>query len=105
LIQNAMFAPVTPVSSTSAQPLSVGKAAATPAEATESFASFLKTALDGVAAQEQHAHKVSDSFLVGEADVNDVLIAATKAELSLSLTAQVRNKVIEAYQEIMRMPI
>ncbi|WEK56194.1 MAG: flagellar hook-basal body complex protein FliE [Candidatus Cohnella colombiensis] len=76
---------------------------ATPAEATESFASFLKDALDGVAAQEMNVHKVNDKFLIGEADVNDVLIAASKAELSLSLTAQVRNKVIEAYQEIMRM--
>lgn len=77
----------------------------TPSEATETFASFLKTAIDGVAAQEQQAHAVSDLFLIGKADVNDVLIAASKAELSLSLTAQVRNKVIEAYQEIMRIQI
>ncbi|MDB4868468.1 MAG: fliE [Cohnella sp.] len=78
---------------------------ATPAEATESFASFLKTAIDGVAAQEQDVHKVNDQFIIGQADVNDVLIASSKAELSLSLTSQVRNKVVEAYQEIMRMQI
>jgi flagellar hook-basal body complex protein FliE len=75
----------------------------TPAEATESFATFLKSAIDGVAAQEQNVHKVNDQFLIGEVDENKVIIAATQAELSLSLTAQVRNKVIEAYQEIMRM--
>jgi len=74
----------------------------TPAEATESFASFLKTALDGVAAQERNVHTVNDLFLIGEASSEDVMIAAAKAELSLSLTSQVRNKVIEAYQEIMR---
>jgi flagellar hook-basal body complex protein FliE len=77
----------------------------TPAEATESFASFLKDALDGVAAQEQNVHKVNDQFLIGEVDENEVVIASTKAELSLALTSQVRNKVIEAYQEIMRMQI
>ncbi|WP_373229597.1 flagellar hook-basal body complex protein FliE [Cohnella sp.] len=76
---------------------------ATPAEATESFASFLKSAIDGVAAQEQNVHKVNEQFLIGEVDENKVMIASAQAELSLSLTSQVRNKVIEAYQEIMRM--
>ncbi|MGG1311195.1 MULTISPECIES: flagellar hook-basal body complex protein FliE [Cohnella] len=77
----------------------------TPAEATESFASFLKTALDSVAAQENNVHKVNEAFIIGEADVNDVMIAASKASLSLELTAQIRNKVIDAYQEIMRMSV
>jgi flagellar hook-basal body complex protein FliE len=75
----------------------------TPAEATESFATYLKTAIDGVAAQEQNVHKVNEQFLIGQVDENVVMIAAAQAELSLSLTSQVRNKVIEAYQEIMRM--
>jgi flagellar hook-basal body complex protein FliE len=78
---------------------------ATPAEATESFASFLKSALDDVAAQEQSVHKLNDQFLIGEVDENKVIIAATQAELSLRLTGQVRNKVVEAYQEIMRMQL
>ncbi|THF81269.1 flagellar hook-basal body complex protein FliE [Cohnella fermenti] len=77
----------------------------TPAEATESFANFLQQALDSVAAQEQNVHTVNDQFIIGQADVNDVLIAASRAELSLDLTSQVRNKVIEAYQEIMRITI
>lgn len=78
---------------------------ATPAEATESFASFLKQALDGVASQEQNVHTLNDQFILGNADVNDVMIASSKAELSLELTSQIRNKVIDAYQEIMRMSI
>jgi len=82
---------------------SAGKA--TPAEATESFAAMLKKALDQVAAQEEQVHIVTDQFIIGQADVNDVMIVSSKAELSLALTVQVRNKVIEAYQEIMRMPI
>lgn len=77
----------------------------TPAEATESFASFLKQAIDGVAAQEANVHTVNEQFIIGNADVNDVLIAASRAELSLALTSQVRNKVVEAYQEIMRMQL
>jgi len=100
LITNTMISPVNVVPN-----LSLNQAKATPAEATESFASYLKSALDGVAAQEQNVHKLNDQFLIGEVDENKVIIAATQAELSLSLTAQVRNKVIEAYQEIMRMQV
>ena len=84
-------------------PASAGKT--TPAEATESFAAFLKKALDEVAAQENQVHTVTDQFIIGQADVNDVMIVSSKAELSLALTVQVRNKVIEAYQEIMRMQV
>jgi flagellar hook-basal body complex protein FliE len=98
MINNMMLAPVQLIHNSA--PV---EKQATPAEATESFASFLKTAIDGVAAQEQNVHKVNDQFIIGQADVNDVLIASSKAELSLSLTSQVRNKVVEAYQEIMRM--
>jgi flagellar hook-basal body complex protein FliE len=58
-----------------------------------------------VAAQEQSVHKLNDQFLIGEVDENKVIIAATQAELSLRLTGQVRNKVVEAYQEIMRMQL
>jgi flagellar hook-basal body complex protein FliE len=98
MINNTMLAPVQLIKQAiPAEPK------ATPAQATESFASFLKTAIDDVNTQEQNVHKVNDQFIIGEADVNDVLIASSKAELSLSLTSQVRNKVIEAYQEIMRM--
>jgi len=94
-----------PVSAIS--PASIGASAAaskpaTPAEATESFASFLKNALDGVAAQETNVHNLNDQFMIGQADVNDVMIASSKAELSLELTSQIRNKAVEAYQEIMR---
>jgi flagellar hook-basal body complex protein FliE len=100
LITNVMVSPIGLIPNVSSI-----QTKTTPAEATESFASFLKDALDGVAAQEQNVHKVNDQFLIGEVDENEVVIASTKAELSLALTSQVRNKVIEAYQEIMRMQI
>ncbi|MBO9597441.1 MAG: flagellar hook-basal body complex protein FliE [Cohnella sp.] len=96
---------ITPVNLGSMNALNPAERKTTPAEATESFASFLKQAIDGVAAQEANVHKINDQFIIGQADVNDVMIAASKAELSLSLVTQVRNKVVEAYQEIMRMQV
>jgi flagellar hook-basal body complex protein FliE len=105
MIQNGLFASIQSVASPALKNAASAANKATPAEATDSFASFLKAALDSVAAQEKQVHTLNDKFLVGEADVNEVLIAASKAELSLSLTAQIRNKVVEAYQEIMRMQV
>lgn len=77
----------------------------TPAEFTESFSSYLETALNSVAEQEKNVHKMNDKFLIGEVDVSQVLIASEQAQLSLQLTSQVRNKMVEAYQEIMRMQV
>ncbi|QAY65597.1 flagellar hook-basal body complex protein FliE [Paenibacillus protaetiae] len=77
----------------------------TPAELSQSFGDYLQKALDGVGAQEQNVHTLNDNYLVGKASVTDVLIATQQAELSLQLTSQIRNKVIDAYQEIMRMQI
>jgi flagellar hook-basal body complex protein FliE len=78
---------------------------ATPAELTQSFGQYLQTAIDQVSAQEQNVHKLNDKYLVGEVDVTKVLIASEQAQLSLQLTAQIRNKAVEAYQEMMRMQI
>lgn len=77
----------------------------TPAELTQSFGQFLQTALDNVSAQEKKVHELNDQYLIGKVDVTQVLIASEQAHLSLQFTSQVRNKVVEAYQEIMRMQI
>lgn len=77
----------------------------TPAELTQSFGQYLQTALEQVDGQEKNVHKLNDQYLIGQVDVTQVLIASEQAQLSLQLTSQVRNKIIEAYQEIMRMQI
>lgn len=74
----------------------------TPAETIQSFGTYLQNALGSVAAQESQAHEMSNQFLIGKANVDQVMIASEQALLSLQLTSQVRNKVVEAYQEIMR---
>ncbi|NBD22473.1 flagellar hook-basal body complex protein FliE [Paenibacillus sp. T1] len=76
-----------------------------PADITKTFSDFLQNALDGVGAQEQNVHTMNDQYLLGNVDVSQVMVASEQAELGLQLTSQIRNKVIEAYQEIMRMQI
>ncbi|REE94412.1 flagellar hook-basal body complex protein FliE [Paenibacillus taihuensis] len=77
----------------------------TPSDMRKSFSDFLKNAIDGVSSQEQNAQAMNDQYILGNVDVSQVMIASQQAELGLQLTSQIRNKVIEAYQEIMRMQI
>jgi flagellar hook-basal body complex protein FliE len=41
----------------------------------------------------------------GSGDVHDAMIALQRADLTLQFSVQVRNKLVQAYQEIMRMPV
>ncbi|OUM96985.1 MAG: flagellar hook-basal body complex protein FliE [Thermobacillus sp. ZCTH02-B1] len=77
----------------------------TPAESMEQFGDYLKRALDSVARQEEAVARTTEQFILGNVDVSELMIVSEQAKLSLQLTAQIRNKVIEAYQEIMRMQV
>ncbi|HZG57894.1 flagellar hook-basal body complex protein FliE [Paenibacillus sp.] len=69
----------------------------------ESFGDILENALQAVDNQEKQVRVLNEQFVTGQiSDVHTLMIASEKAQLGLQLTVQVRNKVIEAYQEIMR---
>ena len=51
------------------------------------------------------ANAAVDQMLDGSGDVHDAMIALQRAELTLQLTVQMRNKLVQAYQDIMRMPV
>jgi len=69
-----------------------------------SFGEQLESAVSGVDRQQQEAeYKLSSMLEGGGADVHDAMIAVEKADLSFQLMLQVRNKVVQAYQEIERM--
>ncbi len=77
-----------------------------PATALNQFSQYLGDALEAVNRQQVEAEQMTEKLATGEVkDLHQVLIATQAANLSLALTVQVRNKVIEAYQEIMRMPL
>lgn len=72
----------------------------------KSFGQFLTDALSDVNKLQSNADKASLDLAAGKVqDVSQAVIAAEKASISLQLTMQVRNKVIDAYQEIMRMQV
>lgn len=79
---------------------------ATPYEAQQSFANMLKNSIDEVNAAQNASDTMTKKLVNGEnVEIHDVMIASQKASISLSLTMEMRNKAVEAYQEIMRMPV
>lgn len=69
------------------------------------FGDLLRESLQGVADASRQAEQVSAKAAMGKADVTDIVTAVTNAEMALDTVVSVRDKVINAYQEIMRMPI
>jgi flagellar hook-basal body complex protein FliE len=75
-------------------------------EAQKSFANTLREAIDKVNDYQVQSDTLTNKLIQGEnVELHDVMIAAQKANITLNATVEIRNKVIEAYQEIMRMTV
>ena len=83
-----------------------GEAASTPGSAAQSaFARMVRAAAEDVVQTGRTAEAVSAEAIAGKADLAEVVQAVTNAELTLQTAVAVRDRVLNAYQEIMRMPI
>ncbi len=68
------------------------------------FQATLENAIDRVEQFRQTADQGVEKFLAGEGDeLHGTLLAVERAELSFDLFLQVRNKVVDAYQQVMQM--
>lgn len=87
-------------------PNSVKGASTTPFEAQKSFASVLKESINNINQSQLDADNMTQKLVNGEnVDLHQVMIAQQKANITLQAALEVRNKVIDAYQEIMRMQV
>ena len=72
----------------------------------DSFSNILKKSLDEVNELQNEADTSIKSIAEGKVDnIQDAVIAIEKADVSLKLVTEIRNKAIEAYKEIMRMQV
>ena len=70
------------------------------------FSEILKDKLDGVNAKQVKADDSTEAFIKGdEVDIHNVMLNAEEAKMSMELAVQVRNKLVEAYQELSRMQL
>ena len=86
-----------------------GAGASTPAasgsESGASFAEALQKLVAGAEDNAENANSAVAGMLDKSVDVHDAMIALQRAEMSLQLAVQIRNKLVQAYQDIMRMPV
>lgn len=69
------------------------------------FADLLKQAADGAIGALERGESTSIKAVTGKADITDVVTAVSNAEVALQTVTAVRDRVIQAYQDILRMPI
>lgn len=78
----------------------------TPYEAQNSFASVLQDAIDQVNNSQNSADSMTTQLINGgNVDLSQVMVAQQEANITLQTAVQVRNKVIDAYQQIMNMQV
>jgi len=68
----------------------------------DSFGGLLKSAINEVNDLEKGSQNELQKFLNNDSDLHSVMIALEKADLSFQMMMQVRNKIVSAYQEIMK---
>lgn len=81
------------------QPQSVNK--------TPHFSEMFSNAINSVNEAQKTAGALSKSYVQGDTQVSlsQVMVASQKASVSFQALTQVRNKLVEAYQDVMNMPI
>lgn len=94
---NPILLPITP---------NVGQTGVTQPKNGAGFANELTKALDSLNELQHNAETQSVKLALGEVEeLHEVTVAMEQAKLSLQLAVQVRNKLVEAYQEIARMQV
>ena len=70
-----------------------------------SFGDTLKKLVGNVESQSDAANDAVTKMIDGTGDVHEAMIALQKADVALQMTVQIRNKLVQAYQDVMRMPV
>ena len=94
---------IAPITSGMALPASEAVAGA---RSDQSFGSFVEQILDSQTKANAAADKAIESLATGQADnLHSVSLAVAEADLQFRLILEMRNRITEAYQEIMRMQV
>jgi flagellar hook-basal body complex protein FliE len=78
---------------------------ARPAPGASSFAEALGSAIGKVDALQQQSDAESEKLALGGGNLHETALALEKADVAMRVMTKVRNKIVEAYQEVMRMSV
>lgn len=77
-----------------------------PAKPDSNFAAVLNEGIEKLNAVQQKSGELSNRFAAGEnVELHDVMVAGQEADVAMRLAMTMRNQVLEAYREIIRMPV
>lgn len=76
-----------------------------PGAAGESFGDALGKALAGVETLQRDADRSAEQVALGGGNLHETALALEKADTAMRVAMKVRNKIVDAYQEIMRMSV
>jgi flagellar hook-basal body complex protein FliE len=99
--------PVDALSLRTTAPAALSSAAPAAASATTStgFGDSLHKMIAAIDDTTNTANTAVGDMLTGKGDVHTAMIALQRAEMTFELSMQIRNKLVQAYQDVMRMPI
>lgn len=101
MIEQTRFLPVSPLNLQTKSGTETGAA-----ELSRDFGAYLNQAMNQLNKQQATVEHLNGQFVTGNlSDIHQLMIESEKTSLGLELTVQIRNKMIDAYQEIMRMQI
>jgi len=75
------------------------------ADAAQGFGGALKRAMESAVEAGRQADAASTGALMGTVSVTDTVLSVSRAEMALQTAVAVRDRVVAAYQDVMRMPI
>jgi flagellar hook-basal body complex protein FliE len=97
---------MTPVSNIAPIPIPDSLTPAVGGDSSNAFAGILKDTIGSLQSTQADADSSVQKFLTGENDdIHTTVLATQRAEMTFELGLQVRNKVVSAYQEIMKMQL
>ena len=84
---------------------SLGAGAAPAAGGGADFGSIINSAIQGVEQPGREADQAIQNLLNGDGELHTVALATQRADLAFDLGLQIRNKVVSAYQEVMKLAL
>lgn len=97
---------VVPAGSAASLPLGLSSVSTNSNNASATFGKAIQRFVDDTNTQQLNADIQVERLATGQSDsIHETMLALTKADLSMRVFMEVRNKVIDAYQEVMRMQL
>ncbi len=87
------------------QKLPTGSGSGRIADTKVSFADLLEDGVDSVIETQHKSETLSADMVQGKGDINDVIMATQEADMVLNTVVAIRDKIIQAYQDVLRMAI